>query len=66
MTIYYINSITATLRTFDNNNYPLDYYKSIAWDGLRVWDVNQVLDTPMEDVYESYRPIVIQNSSVCE
>lgn len=66
MSMYYVNPITAALREFDNNSYPLDYYKFIAWDGLRIWDVNNVLNEPMEDIYDSYRPIVIQNSTICD
>ena len=66
MAIYYINPISIALRTFDNNSYPLDYYKSFAWDGLRNWDVNRVLSQQQDDLYYEYRSTVIQNSSVCE
>lgn len=66
MTLNYINPLASALREFDNNSYPLDYYKSFAWDGLTVWDVNNLLTDPLEDIYASYRPIVIQNSELCD
>lgn len=36
MASHYRGSIAKGLKQFDNNSYPLDYYKSFAWDGLRI------------------------------
>ena len=65
MTLYFIKPITRALRQFDNYSYLEDYYMSITWDGLRKWDVNNVLTEELEDVYYQYRSIVINNSQVC-
>ncbi|WAC03805.1 hypothetical protein N7U66_10520 [Lacinutrix neustonica] len=65
MTSQYIIPIADALKKFDNNSYPIDYYKSFAWDGLRAWDASNILGDDEEDSYNSYKPIVIQNSDVC-
>jgi len=65
MTEKYINPMASALKEFDNHKYPVDYYKSFAWDGLRDWDANNLLSMEMNTTYNSYRTIVIQNSTVC-
>ncbi|MFL0352938.1 hypothetical protein [Xanthomarina sp. GH4-25] len=66
MTQNYINPITQALREFDNNSYPLEYYKSFSWDGLRKWDAGNLLDIdPLADEYDVYRVIVNQNTTIC-
>lgn len=65
MTEKYITPIAKALRQFDNNSYPLDYYRSFAWDGLRKWDANKILTEPLNDKYEDYRHLVIKNSKIC-
>jgi len=66
MTLNFINPIASALRQFDNNNYPTEYYKVFAWDGLRRWDADNLLSMEQNSLYETYRPIVISNSIVCE
>ena len=61
----YLDPLTSALREFDNYNYPLDYYKSFAWDGLRDMDPNNILNLPINSTYAGYRTIVIQNNTVC-
>ena len=66
MTLHYINPIASALMQFDNNNYPFEYYKGFAWDGLERWDAANLLDIdPLADEYGEYRNQVIENSSVC-
>ncbi|MBW8245243.1 hypothetical protein K1F50_20745 [Muricauda oceani] len=64
MTENYINPIAVSLRSLDGNKYPLDYYKSFAWDGLREWDANNLLSMEMNNDYYSYRNTVINNSNL--
>jgi hypothetical protein len=64
MTEKYINPIANTLRSLDGNKYPLDYYKSFAWDGLREWDANNLLSMEMDNDYYSYRNTVLDNSNL--
>ncbi len=52
------------LRQLDNNSYPLDYYKSYAWDGLRKWDAGNLLSMEEDSNYASYRVIVETNTSL--
>ncbi len=65
MTINYINPMASALRQFDNNSYPIDYYKSFVWEGLTKWDVNSVLTDDLIDTYYNYRSIVVGNSEIC-
>ncbi len=65
MTQHYINPISSALRELDNNKYPVDYYKSFAWDGLRSWDPNNTLKTEEDTKYYEYRKIVDANSEIC-
>lgn len=65
MALYFINPMADALSQFDNNSYPRNYYKSFVWDGLRKWDVNNVLGNGVGDTYAQYRPIVINNTTVC-
>ncbi|MCX7551371.1 hypothetical protein [Xanthomarina sp. F2636L] len=65
MTNKYINPIASALRVYDNNSYPIDYYKAFAWDGIRRWDADNLLSMEMDLIYESYRPIIVENSEVC-
>lgn len=66
MTEKYINPFASALRQLDGNKYPIDYYKSFAWDGLRFWDANKLLDMEENSTYESYRGIVINNTTLCK
>lgn len=65
MTQYYINPIANALRQLDNNRYPLDYYKSYAWDGLRAYDPNNTLKMEDNTKYYKYRSIVEENGNLC-
>ncbi len=68
MVLNYIGPIASALRQFDNNKFPLDYYKSIAWIGLESLDVNQVLTKPLKNTYKVYKQRVIEsskNNSLC-
>lgn len=65
MVLYFINPMADALRQFDDYSYPRNYYKSFAWDGLRKWDVNTVLGNGVGDTYSQYRPIVMNNTTVC-
>ena len=65
MSAYYVDNIANALRTYDNYSYPLDYYKSFAWQGLENWDVNNLLTDELENLYYQYVPTVINNSEVC-
>ncbi|MBD0833332.1 hypothetical protein [Aestuariibaculum sediminum] len=58
MTLYYINPIASALRKLDDFKYPLEYYKSFAWDGLRDWDVSNLLEMEEAQEYTEYRTIV--------
>jgi hypothetical protein len=63
----YINHISSALRQFDNNSYSLGHYKSFAWNGLRKWDANNFLGMdPLSDSYDTYRNLVIENSTICD
>ncbi|MBO3096664.1 hypothetical protein [Gelidibacter pelagius] len=64
MTLNYINPIASALRQLDGNKYPLDYYKSFAWDGLRNWDVSSLLAIEQSVEFEKYRKIVESNTSL--
>lgn len=64
MTERYIQPIASALRQIDENRYPLDYYKSFAWDGLRLWDANGLLSIEEDTRFNSYRNIVIKNSKI--
>ncbi|MFT5242441.1 MAG: hypothetical protein ACJA1H_000501 [Glaciecola sp.] len=67
MTETYINPISSALRQFDNNSYSTNHYKSFAWDGLRNWDANDFLGMdPLADLYDNYRTLVIENSTICD
>ncbi|GAA4891028.1 hypothetical protein GCM10023311_14170 [Flaviramulus aquimarinus] len=66
MTEKYINPISKALREVDDYRYPLDYYKSFAWDGLRFWDANNLLSMEMDSIYNGYRSIVIENTTLCD
>jgi len=65
MALNYITPIASALRQFDNNKYPIDYYKSLAWIGLEDFDVNAVLTDPLINTYSQYLSTIIQNSTVC-
>ncbi len=60
----YINPIASALRKLDGNKYPNDYYKAFAWDGLRVWDADNLLNIEIDSKYEEYRKIVIENTTI--
>ncbi|WP_163517213.1 hypothetical protein [Gelidibacter japonicus] len=64
MTLNYINPIASALRKLDGNRYPLDYYKSFAWDGLRNWDVTNLLGIEESSEIEIYRDIVNANTNL--
>ncbi|MEC3906019.1 hypothetical protein VOI54_03260 [Tamlana sp. 2201CG12-4] len=64
MTERYINPIASALRKLDGFKYPLDYYKAFAWDGLRTWDLSNLLDPSLDSKYEEYRKIVIENTTI--
>lgn len=67
MTLYYINPIASALRKLDGFKYPTEYYKSFAWDGLRIWDVSGLLKMEEAKKYSDYRAIVNSNTSLsCE
>lgn len=55
----YITPMAEALRKLDNNQFPADYYKSLAWDGLRQHDYNNVSTN-----YDGYRNTVISNSTI--
>lgn len=65
MTQHYVEPIASALRQLDNYRYPLDYYKSYAWYGLRAWDPNNSLGMIEDSKYSSYRKIVDANSKLC-
>lgn len=65
MALNYIKPIASVLRQFDNNKYPLDYYKSLAWIGLEDFDMNAVLTKPLINTCSQYLSTIIQNSTVC-
>ncbi|RAJ22989.1 hypothetical protein LX77_02148 [Gelidibacter algens] len=64
MTLNYINPIASALRTLDGNRYPIDYYKSFAWDGLRKWDVSNLLGIEGPPKLDGYRNIVNSNTNL--
>lgn len=64
MTENYINPIASALRQLDGNKYPLDYYRAFAWDGLRVWDANNLLSMEENFKYENYRNITVNNTKI--
>lgn len=64
MTENYIIPMAKALRSIDGNRYPTDYYKSFAWDGLRIWDANELLSMEMDSIFYNYRNIVINNSII--
>ncbi len=64
MTEKYINPIASALRKLDGNSYPLDYYKSYAWDGLRKWDANNLLSMEENTNYNDYKTIVEANTNL--
>lgn len=67
MTEKFIKPIASTLKQLDGNRYPLDYYKAFAWDGLRIWDANDLLNMdPESPNFEDYRVIVNQTSTLCD
>jgi hypothetical protein len=67
MTEKFINPMALTLRQVDGNRYPIDYYKAFAWDGLRIWDANGLLDMdPESPKFEEYRTLVNKNSKLSE
>ena len=67
MTLNYVDKISQALRKFDNNNYSLDHYKSIAWNGLSQWDASNLLDMePLANEFEALTDIAISNSTVCD
>ncbi len=64
MTQYYINPMAEALRAFDNNQYPLNYYKDFAWDGLRKW-APVGSEENYDPQYLQFRSIVEANSNDC-
>ena len=67
MTEKFITPIASTLRQLDGNRYSIDYYKAFAWDGLRIWDANGLLNMdPESPNFETYRVIVNQTSILCD
>ncbi len=64
MALNYINPIASALRRLDGNKYPIDYYKSFAWDGLRKWDVANLLGSEQSPEFEGYRAIVNANTNL--
>ncbi|MCV6630413.1 MAG: hypothetical protein OIF50_11225, partial [Flavobacteriaceae bacterium] len=64
MTQHYIKPIAQALRELDNKRFPIDYYKSYAWDGLRAWDPNNEIDLK-DDIYSEYRKLVELNNKLC-
>jgi hypothetical protein len=66
MTQHYINPIASALRDLDGKRYPLDYYKSFTWDGLREWDPNNTLKMEDNTTYGGYRKTVDANSKICK
>jgi len=64
MTEQYINPIASALRKLGGFSYPIDYYKSYAWDGLRAWDVMNLLSMQEDTAYNNYRAIVESNTSL--
>ena len=67
MTLNYVDKISQALRQFDNINYSLDHYKSIAWTGLSKWDASNLLAMePLANEFEALTDIAISNSTVCD
>lgn len=64
MTERYIEPIAMALRKLDSYAYPTDYYKSYAWDGLRLWDANNLLSMDEDENYTEYREIVESTTSL--
>ncbi|GAA3570360.1 hypothetical protein [Snuella lapsa] len=64
MSMHYINPIASALQKLDGFKYPIDYYKSFAWDGLRDWDVSNLLGLEEDKKYSEYRNIVNSNTSL--
>ncbi|MCK0124946.1 hypothetical protein MWU76_11090 [Gelidibacter sp. F2691] len=64
MTLNYIHPIASALRQLDGNKYPLDYYKSFAWDGLWGWDVASLLGFKQSAEFNRYRTIVESNTTL--
>lgn len=62
MTLNYITPIASALRQLDGNRYPVDYYRSFAWDGLRKWDVSSILNIKQSAEFDAYRVIVDSNT----
>lgn len=63
MTQNYITPIASALRELDNNQYPLNYYKTFAWDGLRDWDPNNSLGITDQE-YGQFRNEVSSNFNI--
>ncbi|HSJ12272.1 MAG TPA: hypothetical protein VK916_06275 [Gillisia sp.] len=66
MTEKFIIPMASALRQLDGNRLPIDYYKAFAWDGLRIWDANGLLNMdPENENFETYRTYVNQTSELC-
>ncbi|QCY69342.1 hypothetical protein FHG64_08015 [Antarcticibacterium flavum] len=63
MTIFYIKPIAEALWEMDNLQYPLNYYKTFAWDGLRNYDPNNSLGITDEE-YSQYRNEITSNFNI--
>jgi hypothetical protein len=64
MTLNYIYPIVSALRTLHGNRYPVDYYKSFAWDGLRKCDVSNLSGIEGLPKLDGYRNIVNSNTNL--
>jgi hypothetical protein len=67
MTENYVIPIATALRSLDDNSYPLDHYMDIAWDGLRFWDANNLLDMEEDPDWANLANIARTNTEIpCE
>jgi len=64
MSLNYINPIANALRQLDGFKYPINYYMSFAWDGLRNWDVSNLLGMEEATKFAEYRTIVNANTNL--
>jgi len=48
---YYVETITYTLKQYDNNKFGDDYYRALSWNGLKGTDVyNNLTDAEKNDI----------------
>jgi len=58
---YYVETITYTLKQYDNNKFGDDYYRALSWTGLKGTDVyNNLTDAEKNDI-ETKKAAILAN-----